>query len=66
MIEAGGQISRTEALALASTNSEKLLGIHADKAIEGDIVATEGGDLLDFESKVVAVISPRRGQVELF
>ena len=28
-------------------------------------VSTEGGDLLDFSSKVKAIISPRRGLVDL-
>ena len=32
----------------------------------GDLVATEGGDLLDIQSKVVGVISPRKGKVDLF
>jgi len=31
-----------------------------------DLVATHGGDLFSFESKVVGVISPRRGYVDLF
>ena len=65
-IEAGGIISRTDAIALASTNTEKLLGVDPETARLGDLVATEGGDMLDIQSKVVGVISPRRGQVELF
>ena len=58
-------MSKADTLALASTNVEKLLGgkIH-DYALE-DLVATQGGDLLDFGSKVVAVISPSRGLVDL-
>jgi hypothetical protein len=31
-----------------------------------DLVATQGGDLFSFESKVVGIISPRRGYVDLF
>ncbi|THH10380.1 hypothetical protein EW145_g1372 [Phellinidium pouzarii] len=64
-IEAGGRISRSEAIALASTNVERLLGVDSKTALLGDLVATEGGDLLDIESKVVGVISPRRAQVDL-
>ena len=54
-------------MAIASTNIEKLLGGKVEASAEqlGDLVATEGGDLLDFTSKVVAVISPRRGFVDL-
>ena len=44
---------------------EKLLGLSVDP-YEADIVATSGGDLLSFEGKVVAVISPRRGKVDFF
>lgn len=61
-LESRGEISKTEALALASVNLEKLLGISQAKP---DVVATQGGSLLDFESKVVAVISARRGVVDL-
>ena len=57
----------TQALALASTNLEKLLGNDAGAALgASDLVVTQGGDLLSFESKVVGVISPRRGSVDLF
>ncbi|OBZ68111.1 hypothetical protein A0H81_11875 [Grifola frondosa] len=52
-------------LALASSNMEMLLGIEAGPG-EGDHLATSGGDLLSFEEKVIAVISPRRGVVDLF
>lgn len=59
-LEAGDRISRSEALTLATTNLEKLLGVEAVIEGEGDLVATEGGDLLEF-SKVVAVMSPGHG-----
>ncbi|RPD56489.1 composite domain of metallo-dependent hydrolase [Lentinus tigrinus ALCF2SS1-7] len=62
-LDANGEISKTDALALASVNLEKLLGIKTDN-LEGDLVATSGGDLLEF-SKVVGVISPRRGVVDI-
>lgn len=65
-IEAGGKISKAEAIALASTNTEFLLGVHPRATLRGDLVVTEGGDLLDLSSKVVGVIASRRGLVELF
>ena len=58
-------MSRTEALALASTNLERLLGLDIDPEWS-DLVATERGDLLDFESKVIGVIAARKGVVDLF
>ncbi|KAH9083405.1 carbohydrate esterase family 9 protein [Lactarius deliciosus] len=64
-LESGGHISKPEAIALASTNIKKLLGGNEHKGAT-DLVATQGGDLLSFESKVVAVISSVRGTVDLF
>lgn len=65
-IGAGGRLSKADTIALASTNLEKLLGGGGASAQDAhDLVATKGGDLLDFESKVVAVISARRGTVDL-
>ncbi|KAK7692722.1 hypothetical protein QCA50_004355 [Cerrena zonata] len=65
-IGAGGRLSKADTIALASTNLEKLLGGGGASAQAAhDLVATKGGDLLDFESKVVAVISPKRGTVDL-
>ncbi|KAI1784439.1 composite domain of metallo-dependent hydrolase [Ganoderma leucocontextum] len=61
-LEADGALSKADALALASGNLEKLLGVRASD-LQGDLVVTRGGDLLGF-SKVVAVISPRRGVVD--
>ena len=49
---------------MASVNVETLLGAHQDPA-DADLVATSGGDLLSFEGKVVAIISPRRGLVDI-
>ncbi|OCH88880.1 composite domain of metallo-dependent hydrolase [Obba rivulosa] len=63
--ESPNVISKETALALASVNVERLLGLETMPG-EGDLVATTGGDLLDFEGKVVAVLSPRRGVVDLF
>jgi len=66
-LEAGGSISKLQALALASSNLEKLLGSDVELASgASDLVATQGGDLFSFGSKVVGVISPRRGTVDLF
>ncbi|KAI0311415.1 composite domain of metallo-dependent hydrolase [Amylostereum chailletii] len=67
-LEADGRISKTQALALASTDLEKLLGVnaHATGASKPDLVATEGGGLMEFGSKVVGVISAERGRVDLF
>ncbi|EIN06427.1 carbohydrate esterase family 9 protein [Punctularia strigosozonata HHB-11173 SS5] len=61
--DSNGTITKADALALVSTNIEKLLGSHGDSI--GDMVATESGELLDFEGKVVAVLSPTRGVVDL-
>lgn len=63
-LEAGGSISKKDALALVSTNLEKLLGVSQDKLVP-DLVVTKGGDLFGYESKVVAVISGARGVVDL-
>jgi hypothetical protein len=63
-LEAHGEISDAEALALASVNLEKLLGVKP-KPSQGDLVATRGVTLLDFHSRVVGVISPTRGVVDL-
>ncbi|KAL5494800.1 hypothetical protein ACEPAI_262 [Sanghuangporus weigelae] len=65
-IEAGGQISESDALAIASTNVERLLGVEVETSSQRDLVVTKGGGLLNIEAKVVGIISPRRGQVELF
>lgn len=64
-IDSNGLISMEDALNMATTNVEKLLGV-TRRASESDTVATKGGELLSFEGKVVAVTSPRRGVVDLF
>lgn len=58
-------INRASVLAMASVNVAKLVGVRIDP-YNSDLVATSGGDLLSFEGKVVAVISPRRGRVDFF
>jgi hypothetical protein len=58
-----GFIDRT-ALALAATNLEKALGVQRE--MPWDLVAYLGGDVLEFETKVVGVISETLGQTDLF
>jgi hypothetical protein len=60
-IEAGEDLSKRQALALAGANVEKLLGARPSR----DLVATIGGDLLDLGAKVAGVISVERGVVDL-
>ncbi|KAI0766557.1 composite domain of metallo-dependent hydrolase [Irpex lacteus] len=62
-LEAGGSISRKEAIALVSTNFDRLFGISAGD--HADLVATTGGSLFDYSSKVAAIISSRRGVVDI-
>ncbi|KAJ3809316.1 carbohydrate esterase family 9 protein [Lentinula aff. lateritia] len=64
-LEAGGEISKAGAIALASSNLEKLLGL-ASGIVSSNLIATTGGTVLDFESKVIAVASAKRGVVDLF
>lgn len=59
-----GQISKSQAFEIASTNIDALLGLDSDD--NGDLVATRGGDLLGFEGKVVGVVQKKRGIVDLF
>ncbi|EMD37401.1 hypothetical protein CERSUDRAFT_83171 [Gelatoporia subvermispora B] len=63
--ESPNVIPKEAALALGSINVKHLLGLETAVG-EEDLVATIGGDLLDFEGKVVAIVSPRRGVVDLF
>ncbi|KAJ7253712.1 carbohydrate esterase family 9 protein [Mycena haematopus] len=59
-LESNGALGRAEVLALASSNLELLLGIEESNT---DLVATRGG--VDFEGKVVAIISPLSASVNL-
>ncbi|KAG6845918.1 hypothetical protein H0H87_000724 [Tephrocybe sp. NHM501043] len=59
---ANGQLSKADALALGSVNLEILLGLNTET---GDLVATKRGDLLGFEGKVIAIISPSQGKVNI-
>ena len=65
-LEAGGAISKAQTLALVSANLERLLGFDAGASGHPDLVVTQGGNLLDIESKVVGVISAIRGGVDVF
>ena len=62
-IDSGGAITQAQAIALASANVEKLLGIERADG-EGELVATLGGELLGY-GKVVGIISPLGGTVEV-
>ncbi|KAF8904152.1 hypothetical protein CPB85DRAFT_1225892 [Mucidula mucida] len=61
-LEMDGELSGADTLALASVNVASLLGLDVQ---EYDMVATRGGTLLEFESKVVGVISSRRGVTDI-
>ncbi|KAG1808290.1 composite domain of metallo-dependent hydrolase [Suillus subaureus] len=63
-LESFDRISREQALALASVNLEKLLGVKPSGGLS-DMVATRGGTVLDSEAKVIGIISARRGVVDL-
>jgi len=63
-LESQGQIEARQAYALASTALEKLLGIWG-VGDEPDLVAYDGGNAFELSSKVVAVLSPQRGFVDL-
>ncbi|KAJ4479027.1 hypothetical protein J3R30DRAFT_3403875 [Lentinula aciculospora] len=49
-LEAGGKISNAKAIALISSNLERLLGLQTG-TVSSNLVATTGGTILDFESK---------------
>ena len=65
-LEAGGRLSKSDALALATTGLESLLGSTVQAQDEGTMVVTVGGDLLDLEAKVVGIVDGARGVVDLF
>ncbi|KAF9268942.1 carbohydrate esterase family 9 protein [Marasmius fiardii PR-910] len=64
-LEADGKLSKEQAIGLASKNLEVLLGAKVEDE-DTDMVATSSGDLFEMKSKVEAVISPKRGSVDLF
>ncbi|ESK86826.1 carbohydrate esterase family 9 protein [Moniliophthora roreri MCA 2997] len=64
-LDSEGAISTADALSLASTNIDTLFGLSGEE-VDSDLVAVKGGNLLQFEGKVVGVVSQRRGVVEVF
>jgi hypothetical protein len=64
-LESNGRIDDQQAYSLASTNLEVLLGVVNPTDDTADLVAYEGGNAFDLSSKVVAVLSPERGFVDL-
>ena len=64
-MESNGRIDDQQAYSLASTNLEVLLGVVNPTDDTADLVAYEGGNAFDLSSKVVAVLSPERGIVDL-
>ena len=64
-MESNGRIDDQQAYSLASTNLEVLLGVVNPTDDTADLVAYEGGNAFDLSSKVVAVLSPERGFVDL-
>ncbi|KAJ7178979.1 carbohydrate esterase family 9 protein [Mycena filopes] len=63
MLASNGLIGKTEAYALVSTNLQDILGVTMDT---GDLVAYAGGSVYDTSSRVAAVISGERGEVDVF
>lgn len=64
-IEAGGKLDEATALGLVSTNLEQLLGLEIQTQGQADIVAWQGGDIFSMNSKVVAVVSSARQQIDI-
>ncbi|KAF8206096.1 hypothetical protein K438DRAFT_1817821 [Mycena galopus ATCC 62051] len=66
-LDSNGSIDYATALALGSTNIDKALGVHAKSDTDADeLVVFRGGDMFDFESKVIGVVSARKTAVEFF
>ncbi|KIM80183.1 hypothetical protein PILCRDRAFT_73396 [Piloderma croceum F 1598] len=63
-LESDGKISKAQAIALATTNVEKALGLPSGPW--HDIVAYSGGNIFDFKSTVVGVVSAQRRVVDIF
>ena len=62
-------MSKTQALEIASTKVDSLLGLTSgdDEEIDsGALVVTKGGDLFSFEGKVVAILQKELGVIHLF
>jgi hypothetical protein len=65
-LDANGSIDYKTALALLSTNIEKALGVKSRARDTDELVVFQGGNMFNFESKVIAVISARKAAVEFF
>lgn len=64
LLMSNGVIDRTTALALVTTNLEKALGVQRE--MPQNLVAYRGGDVFEFEAKVVGVLSETLGRTDLF
>jgi hypothetical protein len=62
-INAGGDLDKETALSLISINLEKLLGLELEE--QREMVVWQGGDVFEMQSKVIAVISKPREQVDV-
>jgi imidazolonepropionase-like amidohydrolase len=65
-LESNGTIHQSQAIALATSNLERALGLVQQRSVMPELVMYEGGGIFDFTSKVVGVISMERKVVELF
>ncbi|KAF7428612.1 hypothetical protein PC9H_007839 [Pleurotus ostreatus] len=63
-LDAQGDLTKADAIALGSVNLEKLLGIDEDSA-NNDLVVTKAGSITDFEAKVVGIVSASKDAVYL-
>ncbi|CAK5276446.1 unnamed protein product [Mycena citricolor] len=63
-LDSNGTIGYAAAHALFSTNLERALGISDSHG--ADLVVLQAGGLMDLESKIVGVVSERKGHVRLF
>ncbi|VDB83387.1 unnamed protein product [Peniophora sp. CBMAI 1063] len=58
-------LTQAQALSLVSSNVDSLLGVRV-RPQDADLVATQGGGFLEFQGKVVGILSPRVGGVDIF
>ena len=63
--ESAGRIGEEDALALLTSNLEKIFAI-PPSVVEGEYMAYKGGDVMDFTSEVVAAVSKNRAAVDIF
>ncbi|KAF8826905.1 hypothetical protein HHX47_DHR5000901 [Lentinula edodes] len=54
-----------EVYGLATINLEQLLGVKGIEPESADLVAFDGGSVFNLSSKIVAVVSPQRGLVDM-